>query len=58
MLETEMEATMIDGNLLFWLELCALTVLVGAGIGASTARGRRQAQAAGGNEQRVRPGGA
>lgn len=23
---------MIDGNLLFWLEVCALTILVGVGI--------------------------
>jgi ABC-type nickel/cobalt efflux system permease component RcnA len=23
---------MIDGNLLFWLEVCALTVLLGVGI--------------------------
>jgi ABC-type nickel/cobalt efflux system permease component RcnA len=27
-----METTMIDSNLLFWLEVCALTVLVGVGI--------------------------
>jgi ABC-type nickel/cobalt efflux system permease component RcnA len=27
-----METTMIDGNLLFWLEVCALTVLLGVGI--------------------------
>jgi hypothetical protein len=27
-----METTMIDVNLLFWLEVCALTVLVGVGI--------------------------
>jgi ABC-type nickel/cobalt efflux system permease component RcnA len=27
-----MEMTMIDSNLLFWLEVCALTVLVGVGI--------------------------
>jgi ABC-type nickel/cobalt efflux system permease component RcnA len=27
-----METTMIDGNLLFWLEVSALTVLFGVGI--------------------------
>jgi hypothetical protein len=27
-----MEKAMIDSNLLFWLEVCALTVLVGVGI--------------------------
>jgi hypothetical protein len=27
-----METTMIDSNLLFWIEVCALTVLVGVGI--------------------------
>jgi hypothetical protein len=27
-----METTMIDGNLLFLLELCALAVLVGVGV--------------------------
>jgi hypothetical protein len=27
-----METTMIDSNLLFWVEVCALTVLFGVGI--------------------------
>ena len=30
--KTEMETTMIDGNLLFWLEVCTLAVLLGVGI--------------------------
>ena len=30
--KTEMETTMIDGNLWFSLELCALAVLVGVGV--------------------------